>query len=330
MRLTWLLGFLGAAASSLAVPVVRGMSYCSWTKEALSSPGSDRSLAAMPSAGVNWVSLNVWSFQDDEHATAIADDFTRFSSSRSSVRHAIRRIHALGMKVLLKPNVDLRNGAWRAGIEPTEAWFASYRTFLNGWADLAREERVEALSVGCEFNRAQRWEAAWRKVVAGVRARFKGKLTYAASWDAFKDVAWWDAVDEVGIDAYFPLTKKADPTLAELKEAWRLRADDIGKWIAATGLKKPVVFTEVGYRSADGTNREPWAWADRPAVDLQEQADCYEALLSTLWGRPWWGGAFIWEWETNPKAGGGADAGFTPQGKPALATLSRYYGSLLR
>jgi hypothetical protein len=42
--------------------------------------------------------------------------------------------------------------------------------------------------------------------------------------------------------------------------------------------------------------------------------------------KPWWDGAFWWNWETNPYAGGPSDAGFTPQNKPAQTILQQYYG----
>ena len=85
------------------------------------------------------------------------------------------------------------------------------------------------------------------------------------------------------------------------------------------------MFTEVGYRSTNGANTQPWAWGSNYGLNLQEQANCYEALLSTMWNRSWWQGAFWWNWETDPNAGGLNDQGYTPQGKPTLDVLKRYY-----
>ncbi len=61
-------------------------------------------------------------------------------------------------------------------------------------------------------------------------------------------------------------------------------------------------------------------------MDLQEQADAYQAVLGTFSNRSWWDGAFWWSWETNPFAGGLADNNFTPQNKPAQAVLQSFYG----
>ncbi len=302
------------------------MSYTPWSENALFSAGSDRSIANMATLGVDTVALNVWAFQDDEDATDIALDFDYFSASIPSIEHAIDQIHAQGMRVMLKPMVDLRNGVWRAHINPSAAWFAEYESYMNDWATFAEAHGVEMLSVGCEFNQPQTWEAEWRQVVAGVRARYSGPITYAANHDSYASVAWWDAVDYIGIDAYFPLTDSYNASPAELVSAWQARADSIEAWRSAAGLAQSVLFTEVGYQSADGAARTPWGVESSSPVDLQEQADAYQALLSVMTKRSWFDGAFWWSWETNPLGGGPDHAGFTPHGKPAEAVLASYYG----
>ena len=77
------------------------------------------------------------------------------------------------MQVLLKPNVDLRNGNWRGNILPSAAWFASYTDFMNDWADFAEQHQVEMLSVGTEYNRLQGRESDWRNVIASVRTAIR-------------------------------------------------------------------------------------------------------------------------------------------------------------
>jgi len=49
--------------------------------------------------------------------------------------------------------------------------------------------------------------------LAQVRAVYKGKLWYGANWGSYIwEVAWFDAVDYIGCDAYYPLSKLEDPT----------------------------------------------------------------------------------------------------------------------
>ena len=68
---------------------------------------------------------------------------------------------------------------------------------------------------------------------------------------------FWEKLDFVGIDAYFPLTEKNDPTTEELIAGWQRHAEEIEQWLKQKQLDKPVVFTEIGYCSADGTNTQP-------------------------------------------------------------------------
>ena len=60
----------------------------------------------------------------------------------------------------------------------------------------------------------------------GERAVYKGKLTYAANWDGeFEEVAFWDALDVIGVQAYFPLTEERVPSVTKLTQAWAPYAD---------------------------------------------------------------------------------------------------------
>ena len=61
----------------------------------------------MSLVGTDTVALNFWWFQNSVSANSMAEDFTRYSSTMSSVEHAIDTIHGLGMKVLLKPMLDV-------------------------------------------------------------------------------------------------------------------------------------------------------------------------------------------------------------------------------
>jgi len=298
------------------------------------------SLANLKALGVNWVELNVFWFQDNIASTAIAPDFTRWSASDSSVRAAIDAVHAQGMRVMLKPLVDLRNDPthWRGDIPGSAEWFTGvqgYGALLNHWAAIAEEKGVELLCVGTELVTASAQEAAWRAVIAGVRARYSGHLVYAANQGgtasaAQENIVWWDALDYIGLDAYYPLTTKTNPAVGELQAAWAARAAMIDAWLASLDPadRKPVLFTEVGYRSWDGANMDPATQAGKGDlnVDLQEQADCYTALLSTLWRQePWLMGVYWWNWEVDPNPTWEAVNWYTPQGKPAQAVIGQYY-----
>jgi hypothetical protein len=308
----------------------KGMSYCGWDANAYSTADSNTSLARLKDTGCQWVAINVWWFQDTINSTVIEPNYTLYSVRPESVKVAVDRCHQLGMKVMLKPNVDLAHdsGHWRGQIVPSTAWFNEYHNFINFWADFAEQNNVELFCIGCELVNTSSWADAWRWVANDVRTHYSGPIVYAANHGDEQNINWWDALDYIGIDAYYALTGEYDPTPAELASAWTNRANSIQTWRNAYWPSKQIIFTEVGYSSYDGANTQPWHWPAIPPVDVNEQADCYEALLSVCSTRPWWQGAFWWNWETDPNAGGLTNLGFTPQNKPAEQVLKNHYITL--
>ena len=107
-------------------------------------------------------------------------------------------------------------------------------------------------------------------------------------------------------------------------EAWQpiaARLEDLSqKW------DKPVIFTEIGYQSKDGSNNEPWDSDHSGAIDHQEQADAYTAVFEVFADKDWWNGVFWWAWDTNPVQGGMANDDYEIHGKPAEDVLRAYYG----
>ncbi|MCP4261395.1 MAG: hypothetical protein GY774_28420 [Planctomycetes bacterium] len=302
---------------------MKGVSYTAWQPNALLSGDSDRSLARAKEDGCNWIALCVWWFQDNINSTTITSDYTRFSATPESIIHAINQCHEQGMKVMLKPMVDCRDGNWRGNINPSNNWFSEYQEFINFWAQLAQENNVEMFCIGCEFTKTVSWSSSWKNIIQNIRTYYSGPLTYAANHGNEQNVNWWNDLDYIGIDAYYPLTNKNNPTLNELKSAWDNRADSIENWRNSNWRNMKIIFAEVGYQSVDGTNRTPWNM--NSSTDLREQAECYDALLSVCRKRSWWLGAFWWNWETNPDAGLDGSHSFTPQNKPAEEIMINHY-----
>lgn len=248
----------------------------------------------------------------------------------NQVIHAIETIHSLGMKVMLKPHVDLYNDEWRGEIwfndeEDWSVWFDSYKQFICHYAKLAENHDVEQFCIGCELVKTVQREE-WNEVIEVVRENFSGPITYAADWSNYQNVTFWQLLDFVGIDAYFELTEKNNPSMTELLNAWENWKPGIEEIHDVTGM--PVVFTEIGYRSIDGCNRDPWNWQRTGKVDLQEQADCYEAAFKTFYHEKWFRGFYWWMWEPDPDIGGPTDDGYTPYKKLAEDILKAYYQNI--
>jgi len=308
----------------------KGMSYLARSSEAFSTPDSDESLALLRKTNTEWVAICFFWYQSNISSYDIHADPER-TPTNESVAHAIDQAHDLGMKVMMKPMIDpleteeeLPWPVWRGEILPSDKWFESYASFINYFASFAEQHDVDLFCVGCELSGTTQAKQHWENIISGVRERYSGPITYAADLSDYQRIEWWSSLDYVGIDAYFPLTiLRYDPTFDELKNTWVSYANDLENWHSTIG--KPVIFTEIGYRSGNGTNIAPGNyWMEMP-VDLQEQVNCYEAAFQTLWNKNWFYGFYWWNWETDPNAGGPSDADYTPQNKPAQDVITNWY-----
>lgn len=326
---------LGKGEQSVGWPL-KAATYPVWSRHELYD--SEAALQQLKATGANTVCFAVTWYAADEKANAI--ERTGHTATDASLVWAIDRARDHGLEVMLKPHVDLENQQWRAFLQPSDpdAWFASYREMLYGYAALAQEYRAVALSVGSELasiSADPANEARWRETIVGVRQTYKGKLTYSANWgggyaaaptlaNEFAQIPFWDALDYLGISAYFELTSAPNPDLTELTRGWeRWKTGTISPFRERWG--KPLLFTEVGYRDWNGTARAPWDFTTQGAPDPRQQADCWEALFRTWANVPWFAGAALWMWGTQPAAGA-QDTGYLVQGKPAQARIAQWYG----
>jgi hypothetical protein len=314
--------FLLSSANAIEM---KGMSHIAWDSTGLATEDSDTSLANARAIGCNWIALCPTWFQDNPNSTIIEPNYARHSPTPESVVHAIDRCHELGMKVMLKPHVALYDGIWCGNINPSPQWFAAYQDFINFWAKIAESNGVELFCVGAELVNTTGQSSSWTDIIQDIRTHYTGPLTYGANPGEETNINWWDALDYIGIDAYYPLTDQNDPTQEELNTAWSSRADAIETWRNNNWPNMQIIFTEVGYRSIDGVNKAPWLRPSPFYLDLQEQADCYDALMSQCEQRKWWSGVFWWNWEVDPNFGGPNNAYYTPHNKPAEAVLANYY-----
>lgn len=261
-----------------------------------------------------------------------------WGESDAGLIYTAQQARKYGISTLLKPHLWLRNGGtWPGDIQMNsahdwQAWFASYSVFILHYAQLAEAHRMEALCIGTELEHASvGHEAEWRALIRQIRRIYHGPLTYAANWSGeFEQIRFWDALDFIGIQAYFPLSNTTSPNKAALLATWQeplRRIEAVQK-----RYRKPVIFTEVGYKTTSDAAIEPWAWPDRmtivTSVDEATQRVCYEALFETFWTRRWLRGMFIWKWYPSLQPDGSVrrHLDFTPQHKPAEQVLTDWYG----
>jgi hypothetical protein len=193
---------------------------------------------------------------------------------------------------------------------------------------MAETERVAALCIGTELvNATLQHPARWQQLIKATRASYSGELTYAANWGReFEQLSFWSDLDVIGLNAYYPLSNKEEPTDADLlvgAQEWMHTADSI-----SLTYDRPLWLTEVGYRSVARAWVEPHAEVGGRASDLTAQARCYRALLAAAGESSRLRGIFIWKWPSylgyGYRASGGV--GYTPGGKPAGELLGDFYG----
>ena len=240
--------------------------------------------------------------------------------------HIIDVAHRLGLKVFLKPLVDPSpdGSTYRGAIRPDDrpAWFASYTAFIAHYADMATRERVEQFALGTELAGVSADRAGWLGVLETVRSRYPGPVLYAANFDEYADVAFWDRIDLVGIDAYWPVSEYPTADVPALQRAWTPIVQQLTAFAGRTGRR--VLFTEAGYTSQRGSTTAPWSWTTSTTADQNEQAAAYQALLASLSGQPWWAGVFWWAWGT-PSPAADDPLGYSPHGKAAEKVVRRWW-----
>ena len=307
----------------------KGVVYTSWGREELGSAASDKMLEYLSNLGVRHLAIMVVWFQDTNEEKAVYAD-PKDTPEDSALIHAINKAHSLGMKVMLKPHVDIKTGQARIDIIPSTEWFASYKDYLLHYAKLASQYNVESFSIGTELvnTTTPNWQPSWEGIITDIRGVFPGLLIYDANWDEYEAVGFWDKLDFVGMDAYFPLTGKKNPTKEELTSAWKGHFDTIGRWLNDKKINKPVIFTEVGYCSADGTNIQPWnvlSNLSEEFIDQQEQADAIDAMLTACTAYPWFKGFYWWNYFPQDRW---SPLGYTIKGKKAEEVLSGWFKKL--
>jgi hypothetical protein len=297
-------------------------------------------------------------------------DYTRCQTpTLAATRKAMEYARKLGLRVAIKPLVDVgRNAQSQTGRESISfsdpekraAWFESYRTMLGAYAALARDVGAEMLVIGTGLTKMADNEAEqeeWRRMIQDIRTGdlmgdgkggFAGKLTYATRWDAiYKDaydpevnLFFWDELDSIGVEGFWPLISGSDPdhdnpSVARLRQGWTFNflAGGLPPGAALRALHeeygRPVLLTGLGYLSRGGTSADP-AKGDyaQAAVGGKLNFEAQERPIHAsfdFWAGvardgDWFRGIYWWNWL--PKIGYVKDNGdYTAQGKPAETEL---------
>jgi hypothetical protein len=297
------------------------MALLAWDHNGYANPQLvEASLRQLASTGTGWVQIVPTWYQADQSTHEIHQSDQTVSDN--DIRQVISLAHQQGLRVLLKPHVDVVDGVSRADIraDDANAWFASYTAFIDHYAQLATQLDVQEFAVGTELAGLSGDRAHWLGVIKTVRDRYAGPLVYAATHTEYTEVAFWDAVDLIGIDAYWPLATQPTSDAAVLERAWQPIRTKLATFAAKT--KRRIVFTEAGYTSQRGTTTAPDSWTLSREPDQVEQAAAYQALLASFDNQDWWAGVFWWVPKESSETQG---LGYAIYGKAAEAVLRKWW-----
>ena len=326
-KITTLLFSISVAGSLFADDNIefKGVSFSASNKATTNSD-----LEPIAEMNANWISVVPYGFLSD-HEVKYDSKFQWIGERTEGIRKCIKLAQKRGLKTMLKPHVWIGHGEYTGTYQCNmeEDWIKleeSYRGYIMTFVEIAKEEKVEMFCIGTEWGKFVKLRPDfWKDLIVEIRANYDGKLVYAANWDDYQKVPFWDQLDYIGIDAYFPLSLAPYPKMSELIKSWKLIMPIIEEFSASQ--KKKIVFTEFGFKSTSHATISPWEHKDEGKYSEKVQDFAFKSFFQTIWKKSWFKGGFIWKWYHNhAEVGGKGDKDFTPQNKLAEETIRKFYG----
>ncbi len=256
-------------------------------------------------------------------------------------RTFIQDCRAEGLKVILKPHIVVGKTrydterlvdttSWRGDLVPVDVqdWSvieANYTEYILSIAQLATDEDVEMFFIGTEMKSFIKYRPDyWRQLIADVRDIYPGYISYSANWDNYQDIPFWDALDFIGVNTYFPVNTNRIPTVRATLANWQPIIRQMREFSNHVG--KQVLLTEYGYRSIEYAGAEPWLHVGQtPHTESEEksQYNLLKAFYESIWQEPFIVGGLLWNWpQVSPMCG---NTDFTVSDKAAQDLIKLYF-----
>ena len=240
--------------------------------------------------GVEWVNVQTLLYQKNLSSSSIFVDREK-TASDESLEYVINKLHKRGFKILLEPVLYVEQGGWIGAIRPRnwDLWFENYNGFVEQYAKLAQENEVEQFSVGLELTSTHKYKDRWEQIIDNTREHYQGIVVFIANFDSYQAVSFWDRLDAIVMNFYFPINRREnpyqrwaeakneyhDPSYEDLLDGWQLWVDTLDRW--QEKMNKPILVTEVGYASQRGCTYQPWSWYLGES-NFEEEYLAYKAL----------------------------------------------------
>lgn len=323
MRYVAFLFFL-IVPSFISAQKIKGLSFVA-SRDSI----QDIHVAPVVKIHANYAAIMPFGFIRDLQSPEIGFDSDRqwFGEREPGVRQYAMRFKEKNIRVMIKPQIWVWRGKFTGDIEmkTEEQWKVledSYERFILTFANTAKAVGAHIFCIGTELEKfITSRPIYWKSLIRKIRKIYKGKLTYASNWDEFKRIDFWNQLDFIGVDAYFPLSEKKSPSVQDFEKGWEIHKIEIKN--IQKKYNKPILFTEYGYRSIDFSGKEPWnSKRVEGEINLEAQANGLKAIYNMFWKEDWFVGGFLWKWfHKHDKVGGINNNRFTPQNKPAEKIL---------
>lgn len=314
------------------VPYFKGFSYAhsNGVSTGYMSLQSKQSLAALAGLGTDAVSLTPFGYARNETESTVYFILDNtWDETLGGLFKANEDAQALGMHVMMKPHIWLGNGKWCGEITITDSnelkkWENAYSQFIIYHGLIAELSGMQSLCVAVELPHMFQHTEMWRRVIRCARTAFSGPLTYGANWmDEYDGIKFWDDLDFIGVQTYFPLSRSKDETSSD----FYAHAKDLSVRLSAfsTQWDRPIVFTEAGFPSIEHALLNPHQEDFSQKRSDEAQAMGYTLLFEEFSHQPWFKGFFWWKWESGNSSRRSTDKSFHVRGKKAETVVKKFY-----
>lgn len=294
----------------LRTDLERGMIYPQWGTNSYGATDTawQQGIQAMKTqTGATWLEIPVLLQQDNAYSTSVGPGST--APSLDAFANGINAARALGYHIFFVPLLGVNtSGGWagiiQIGSQSQQAWFDSYWNALKPYAEVAQENGAEQMAIGTElaWMEDNASPALWTQLITRVQSVFKGALTYDMNWypSLTEAPASWmknSALTAIGLSEYVPLstsTGRVDPNA--MPALWQSKVGQLIDTFSAK-LGKPMILSEIGYRSTSDALYNPFSEQSSAATDGQEQAGAYAATLIDVFADSHIIGVFFWGWD---------------------------------
>ncbi len=328
-KITSLFLFINLVSFSQS-PKINGIGFVSSDKAINQS-----NVKPLVNVNANYVALNPFAFIKDLNSPNVLYNSKKqwYGESIEGIKQYAKEFEKVNLKIMLKPQIWVWDGKFTGFIKMTSEadWLTfeqSYSEYILSYAQIATDINAAVFCIGVELEQfTKNRPKFWVQLIKEIKEIYKGKLTYAANWDEYKRITFWNQLDYIGVDAYFPLSNLKNPSSLDLSKGWKTHKS--GLYQVHKKHQKPILFTEYGYRSVNYAGKEPWNSDSKTSTEtnLNAQTNAMVAVYGEFWTQNWFAGGFLWKWFPNHSTVGGySNNRFTPQNKPAQKIIKFVYG----